>query len=102
MGPPRPPPARARPGGPRPPAPAPARCTRTTRPGTRSAARTARAPRPAGLLLPRSEERRVGKECATLCRSRWAAYHLKKKKELERWERMERVQSGMKRAELGV
>src|SRR5213592_1945162 len=28
----------------------------------------------------RSEERRVGKECATLCRSRWWPYHLKKKK----------------------
>ena len=26
-------------------------------------------------LLPRSEERRVGKECATLCRSRWSPYH---------------------------
>ena len=24
---------------------------------------------------PRSEERRVGKECATLCRSRWSPYH---------------------------
>src|SRR5213075_3352624 len=28
----------------------------------------------------RSEERRVGKECALLCRSRWSPYHLKKKK----------------------
>src|SRR5216110_3938672 len=27
----------------------------------------------------RSEERRVGKECVSLCRSRWWAYHLKKK-----------------------
>src|SRR5213075_3345367 len=27
----------------------------------------------------RSEERRVGKECALLCRSRWWPYHLKKK-----------------------
>ena len=26
-------------------------------------------------LTPRSEERRVGKECATLCRSRWSPYH---------------------------
>src|SRR5213592_2241039 len=25
--------------------------------------------------IPRSEERRVGKECATLCRSRWSPYH---------------------------
>ena len=27
------------------------------------------------LPLARSEERRVGKECATLCRSRWSPYH---------------------------
>src|SRR6187399_3656358 len=27
----------------------------------------------------RSEERRVGKECSLLCRSRWLPYHLKKK-----------------------
>src|SRR3546814_19682706 len=27
-----------------------------------------------------SEERRVGKECVSTCRSRWAPYHLKKKK----------------------
>src|SRR3546814_11965345 len=27
----------------------------------------------------RSEERRVGKECVSTCRSRWAPYHLKKK-----------------------
>ena len=25
--------------------------------------------------IDRSEERRVGKECATLCRSRWSPYH---------------------------
>ena len=25
--------------------------------------------------IPRSEERRVGKECALLCRSRWSPYH---------------------------
>src|SRR3546814_6557499 len=25
--------------------------------------------------LPRSEERRVGKECVSTCRSRWSAYH---------------------------
>src|SRR3546814_16488640 len=29
---------------------------------------------------PRSEERRVGKECVSTCRSRWAQYHYKKKK----------------------
>src|SRR3546814_17774259 len=28
----------------------------------------------------RSEERRVGKECGSTCRSRWWPYHLKKKK----------------------
>src|SRR6187399_2178237 len=27
----------------------------------------------------RSEERRVGKECSLLCRSRWSPYHYKKK-----------------------
>ena len=25
--------------------------------------------------IPRSEERRVGKECASMCRSRWSPYH---------------------------
>src|SRR3546814_16908685 len=28
----------------------------------------------------RAEERRVGKECVSTCRSRWSPYHLKKKK----------------------
>src|SRR3546814_21017613 len=29
-----------------------------------------------GVLIPsRSEERRVGKECVSTCRSRWSAYH---------------------------
>src|SRR3546814_17166019 len=32
------------------------------------------------LGLPRSEERRVGKECVSTCRSRWSPYHYKKKK----------------------
>jgi CheY-like chemotaxis protein len=27
------------------------------------------------LVLRRSEERRVGKECRRLCRSRWSPYH---------------------------
>ena len=26
-------------------------------------------------IAPRSEERRVGKECASMCRSRWSPYH---------------------------
>src|SRR3546814_16704624 len=30
------------------------------------------------LLPPRTEERRVGKECVRTCRSRWAPDHLKK------------------------
>src|SRR3546814_20006063 len=33
------------------------------------------------MLVPgsRSEERRVGKECVSTCRSRWCTYHLNKK-----------------------
>src|SRR3546814_19640247 len=31
--------------------------------------------------LSRSEERRVGKECVSTCRSRWSPYHSKKKSE---------------------
>src|SRR3546814_46165 len=30
---------------------------------------------PAGLRAARSEERRVGKECVSTCRSRWSPYH---------------------------
>src|SRR3546814_11546260 len=29
-------------------------------------------------LVTRSEERRVGKECVSTCRSRWSRYHYKK------------------------
>src|SRR3546814_13341952 len=32
------------------------------------------------LPYARSEERRVGKECVSTCRSRWSPYHSKKKK----------------------
>src|SRR3546814_19459917 len=32
--------------------------------------------------LARSEERRVGKECVSTCRSRWSPYHEKKKPKL--------------------
>ena len=28
-----------------------------------------------GLTIPESEERRVGKECCLVCRSRWSPYH---------------------------
>src|SRR3546814_12010946 len=31
-------------------------------------------------ILWRSEERRVGKECVSTCRSRWSPYHSKKKR----------------------
>src|SRR3546814_14034973 len=34
---------------------------------------------PVGIRGPRSEERRVGKECVSKCRSRWSPYHKKKK-----------------------
>src|SRR3546814_2695166 len=30
---------------------------------------------PARFSAPRSEERRVGKECVSTCRSRWSPYH---------------------------
>src|SRR3546814_14918250 len=32
----------------------------------------------AAIGLARSEERRVGKECVSTCRSRWSPYHSKK------------------------
>src|SRR3546814_12863065 len=32
----------------------------------------------------RSEERRVGKECVSTCRSRWSPYHKKKKNRIDR------------------
>src|SRR3546814_13336375 len=31
--------------------------------------------------ISRSEERRVGKECVSTCRSRWSPYHYKKKQQ---------------------
>src|SRR3546814_14577253 len=34
-----------------------------------------------GTGLARAEERRVGKECVSTCRSRWGPYHKKKKQE---------------------
>src|SRR3546814_18571695 len=34
-----------------------------------------------GQASGRSEERRVGKECVSTCRSRWSPYHEKKKKQ---------------------
>src|SRR5213079_3457033 len=38
---------------------------------------------PSGRMI-RSEERRVGKECRLLCRSRWSPYDYKKKDEFFR------------------
>src|SRR3546814_7661174 len=32
-------------------------------------------PEAAGVVAERSEERRVGKECVSTCRSRWSPYH---------------------------
>src|SRR3546814_12704982 len=32
----------------------------------------------AGLVVQRSEERRVGTECVSTCRSRWSPYHSQK------------------------
>src|SRR3546814_19453294 len=34
----------------------------------------------ADVVIVRSEERRVGKECVSTCRSRWSPYHSQKKK----------------------
>src|SRR3546814_11800048 len=36
-------------------------------------------PQKVPIIEPRSEERRVGKECVSTCRSRWSPYHYKKK-----------------------
>src|SRR3546814_20020355 len=36
------------------------------------------------LVRTRSEERRVGKECVSTCRSRWSPYHEKKNKKHSR------------------
>src|SRR3546814_15828742 len=36
------------------------------------------------MAFNRSEERRVGKECVSTCRSRWSPYHYKKKQNKKR------------------
>src|SRR5216117_4205156 len=41
----------------------------------------------------RSEERRVGKECPSLCKSRWSPYH-EKKNEMDVWVGMARSADG--------
>src|SRR3546814_17502541 len=48
------------------------------RPSTARAGRGREEARP-WISTTRSEERRVGKECVSKCRSRWAQLHLKKK-----------------------
>src|SRR3546814_15682081 len=40
--------------------------------------------RPGTPRLQRSEERRVGKECVSTCRSRWSPYHSKKQNTMTR------------------
>src|SRR3546814_3960579 len=47
-------------------------CGRWLPSGTSSATRP---PPPPGARRCRSEERRVGKECVSTCRSRWSPYH---------------------------
>src|SRR3546814_18184134 len=37
---------------------------------------------PSPSLSRRSEERRVGKECVSTCRSRWSPYHQKKNQQI--------------------
>src|SRR3546814_12417501 len=43
-----------------------------------------RPPLPLASARGRSEERRVGKECVSTCRSRWSPYHEKKKHTIEK------------------
>src|SRR3546814_9517051 len=46
------------------------------RPSPRASTTTSSAPgRESGRTRYRSEERRVGKECVSTCRSRWSPYH---------------------------
>src|SRR3546814_19873530 len=42
-------------------------------------------------ILGRSEERRVGKECGSTCRSRWAQYHKKKNEQSESYMRTNKL-----------
>src|SRR3546814_20070857 len=45
-------------------------------------------------LVKRSEERRVGKECVSTCRSRWSPYQYKKKKNQHSQEIGEHIYNG--------
>ena len=47
----------------------------TVGPGAEAPKAAKPSPRRAGRSKKRSEERRVGKECVSLCRSRWSSYH---------------------------
>src|SRR3546814_18647271 len=49
-----------------------------TRPSRMAPASTVSSTMPPRAQLTRSEERRVGKECVSTCRSRWWPYHYKK------------------------
>src|SRR3546814_19101069 len=51
-------------------------CVNSKAPPTRGRWRRRRCGRP----RPRSEERRIGKECVITCRSRWSPDHLKRKR----------------------
>src|SRR3546814_17097786 len=59
------------------PTPGPARSA--SRPGRARRPRSPPSPAPPSRQAWRSEERRVGKECVSTCRSRWSPYHSKKK-----------------------
>src|SRR3546814_15756471 len=70
--------ARCRPSPDRGSVPSPARWTGNHRqPGRPPSERPLRLP---ATERRRSEERRVGKECVSTCRSRWSPYHYKKNK----------------------
>src|SRR3546814_18273435 len=57
----------------------PARCRFLVNGTPREVALAWRPIAPEALAARRSEERRVGTECVSTCRSRWLPYHLKKK-----------------------
>src|SRR3546814_12192080 len=48
------------------------------------------------LATLRSEERRVGKECVSTCRSRWSPYHYKKKKKNQKRVHIKKISTNKK------
>src|SRR3546814_3262068 len=50
-------------------------CRQANRLAFRAPPRTRAPDLPQASYVPRSEERRVGKECVSTCRSRWSPYH---------------------------